>query len=118
METGTYSDNVSVSHSYIDMYIYIHEVLSVDICSKSHYIDVVWARWQLKSSASPLLTQPFIQAQITSDQWIPSQMAIKPENASIWWRHHELLKNRLRTSLTASAILAATDAPSWKYMRK
>ena len=29
-----------------------------------HYRDVKWARWRLKSPASPLFTHPFIQAQI------------------------------------------------------
>ena len=59
-----------------------------------------------KSSASRLFTQPFIQAQIkenikaprhwplcgefTGARWIPSTTS-NAENASIWWRHHELL---------------------------
>ena len=64
-----------------------------------------WARWRLKSSASRLFTQPFIQAQIkenikaprhwrfpgefTGDRWIPHTKASNAENVSIWWRHHE-----------------------------
>ena len=63
-----------------------------------------WARWRLKSPASPLFTQSFIQAQMkenikaprhwplcgefTADPWIPAQMASNAENVSIWWRHH------------------------------
>ena len=63
-----------------------------------------WARWRLKSQASPLFTQPFIQTQIkenikaprhwplcgefTGDRWIPAQRASYAENVSIWWRHH------------------------------
>ena len=72
-----------------------------------------WARWRLKSPASPLFTQPFIGAQIkenikaprqwplcgefTGDRWIPRtngqlrfppQMASYAENIFIWWRHH------------------------------
>ena len=63
-----------------------------------------WARWRLKSSASRLLTQPFIQAQIketiralftglcagnssVTDE-NPAQMASNAENVSIRWRHH------------------------------
>ena len=65
-----------------------------------------WARWRLKSPASQLLTQPFIQAQIkenikaprhwplwgefTGDQWIPhTKGQLNAESVSIWWRHHE-----------------------------
>ena len=63
-----------------------------------------WARWRLKSPASPLFTQPFIQVQIkenikapqhwllcgefTGDRWIPAKMASNAEYVSIWWRHH------------------------------
>ena len=66
----------------------------------------LWARWRLKSPASPLLTQPFIQLQIkenikaprqwplcgefTGHRWIPALMASNAENVSIWWRHHGL----------------------------
>ena len=58
-------------------------------------------RWRLKSPASRLFTQPFIQAQIKENikaprHWplcgeFPAQMASNAENVSIWWRHHELL---------------------------
>ena len=63
-----------------------------------------WARWRLKSPASRLFTQPFIQTQIkenikaprhwplcgefTDERWIPAQMASNAENVSIWWRHY------------------------------
>ena len=63
-----------------------------------------WARWPLKSLASRLFTQRFIQAQIkenikaprhwpfwgefTGDQWILRTEASNAENVSIWWRHH------------------------------
>ena len=63
-------------------------------------------RWRLKSPASPLFTQPFIQAQIkenikasrhwplcgelTGDRWIPRTNDQLPGNVSIWWRHHEV----------------------------
>ena len=61
-----------------------------------------WARWRLKSPASRLFTQSFIQAQIkenikapchwslwgefVGDRWIPRITAINAENVSIWWR--------------------------------
>ena len=60
--------------------------------------------WRLKSSASPLFTEQFIQAQIkkkkksklrvtvlcagsspVTDEF-PAQMASNAENVSIWWR--------------------------------
>ena len=69
-----------------------------------HYSDVVMGRWRLKSPASRLFTQPFIQtlikenikarvtglcernSQVTGE--FPAQMASNAENGSIWWRHH------------------------------
>ena len=62
------------------------------------------APWRLKSPASPLFTQSFIQVQIKENikaprhwplrgNWpvtdeFPVQMASNAQNASIWWRHH------------------------------
>ena len=59
---------------------------------------------RLKSIASRLFTQPFIQAEIKENikaprNWplcgeftgtgeFPAQMASNVENVSIWWRHH------------------------------
>ena len=76
-------------------------------------------RHNLKSPASPLFTQPCIQAQIkenikaqrhwplcgefTVDRWIPAQMASNAENSSIWWRHHDL-KGWSRVSSNLNAI--------------
>ena len=65
----------------------------------------LWARWRLKSPASRLFTQPFIQKQIkenikaprhwpfggefTDDRWIPRTNGhLNAENVSISWRHH------------------------------
>ena len=64
-----------------------------------------WTRWRLKSLASRLLTQPFIQTQIKENikaprHWplcgeftetgeFPAQRASCAENVSIWWRHHD-----------------------------
>ena len=63
-----------------------------------------WARWRLKSPASGLFTQLFIQVQIKENikaprHWplcgeftgtgeFPAQKASNAENVSIWWRHH------------------------------
>ena len=54
-----------------------------------------WARWHLKSPASPLFAHPFVQAQIKENikapcHWplgIPAQRASNVENVSIWWHH-------------------------------
>ena len=63
-----------------------------------------WPWWRLKSPASRLFTQPFIQRQIKENtkaprHWplcgeftgtgdFPAQKASYAENVSIWWRHH------------------------------
>ena len=63
-----------------------------------------WPRWRLKSPASRLFTQTFIQTQIKENikaprHWhlcgeftgtgeFPAQRASNAENVSIWWRHH------------------------------
>ena len=56
-------------------------------------------RWRLKSPASRLFTQPFIQARIKENikaprhrpfcGEFPAQMASNAENVSIWWRHDD-----------------------------
>ena len=69
-----------------------------------HYSDVTMGALALKSSASRLFTQPFIQTKIEENikaprHWpcagnspgtgeFPAQMASNAENTSIWWRHH------------------------------
>ena len=69
-----------------------------------------WPRWRLKSPASRLFTQPFIQTQIKENikaprHWplcgeftgtgeFPAQRASYAENVSIWWRHHGSDKSR------------------------
>ena len=63
-----------------------------------------WAPWRLKSPASRLFTQPFIQGRSKKTSklritglcaWnspvtgeFPTQMVSNTENVSIWWRHH------------------------------
>ena len=77
---------------------YIYDVVK-KLCTKN-------VRWRLKSPASRLFTQPFIQVQIKKKSKLrvtdpcagnslltgefPAQMASNAENISIWWRHHEL----------------------------
>ena len=66
------------------------------------------SRWRLKSPASRLFTQPFVQAQMkknikASRHWLcernspvtgelPAQRASNAENISILWRHHAILE--------------------------
>ena len=66
----------------------------------------LWLQWRLKSPASRLFTQPFIQTQIKENikaprHWplcveftgtgeFPTQRAIYAENVSIWWRQNTL----------------------------
>ena len=66
-----------------------------------------WAWWRLRSPASRLFTQPFIQTQIKKNikaprHWplcgeftgtgeFPAQRASYEEYVSIWWRHHATL---------------------------
>ena len=76
---------------------------------KSQNITVTswWTRWRLKSPASRLITQPFVQAQIKENikaprHWplwgeftgeFPSQRASNAESVSIWWRYHDPWSN-------------------------
>ena len=86
-------DNVHSTHLMFWFGLILINFLSFGITMASQ-----WAQWCLNSSASWLLTQTFIQAQIkenikalhhwpfcrefTGDQWIPAQMASNAENAS------------------------------------
>ena len=72
----------------------------------THFITATpyWKRWRLKSRASRLFAQPFVQAQIKERSKLrvtglcegnppvtggfPSQRASKAKNVSIGWRHH------------------------------
>ena len=67
-----------------------------------------WAQWRLKSPASLLFIEPFIQGadqrkhqssaslafvrEFSGGRWIPRtwQMASNAENVSTWWRHHDV----------------------------
>ena len=73
-------------------------------------------RWRLKSPASRLFTQTFIQTQIkenikASRHWplcgeftgtgeFPAQRASYAENGCIWWRHHEMMSQWLSQEMT------------------
>ena len=77
-----------------------------------------WAWRRLKSPASQLFAQTFIQAQIKESikaprHWplcgeftetgeFPAQMASNVENVSIWWRHHDGWMWSIRMRHTAS----------------
>ena len=83
----------------------------------------LWARWRLKSPATPLFTQPFIQTQIKENikaprHWplccvarnspVTAQTASNAENVSIWRRHHVLKR---RPTSTGLKVLQHPDAP-------
>ena len=113
----------TVRYLYIHIYIYI----TVSRCRETYiciymdlklpyyladvsvaYVALRWRHngrdWHLKSPASRLFTQPFIQTQIKENikalcHWLcagnssgtgefPARMASNAENVSIWWRHH------------------------------
>ena len=86
-----------------------------------------WVPWHLKSPASRLFTQPYVQikenikaprhrplwGEITGRRWIPrTQRASNAENVSIWWRHHVSPclspTNMFTSSLTCLGNLGAT----------
>ena len=87
-----------------------------------------WPQWRLKSPASRLFTQSFIQAQIKENikaprHWplcgeftgagkFPAQRTSNAENGFIWWRHHAgswnpgFFLTARRTTLTAQEMHA------------
>ena len=88
--------------SFNDAFQYV-VVKMASLAISVHYSDVIMSRWRLKSPASRLFTQPFIQAQIKEHikaarhcplggeftGEFPAQRASNAENVSIWWHHHE-----------------------------
>ena len=85
-----------------------------------------WDWWRLKSPASLLFTQPFVQVQIkeniksprhrslwgkfTGDRWIPAQRASNAETVSIWWRHQgKFLCLRLFETYDRVELVLAND---------
>ena len=91
--------NFKVPHIYAPV-SEIHRLASVHCITMTLW----WARWRLKSPASRLCTQPFVQAQNKESiklrvtgfcegnppvaGEIPAQRASNAEIVSIWWRHH------------------------------
>ena len=87
-----------------------------------------WPRWRLKSPASRLFTQPFIQTQIKENIKAPrhwplwgeftgtgefrAQRASNAGNVSIWWRHHDNFLHRLNISLFGDYYLAVATVTS------
>ena len=88
-------------------------VYSISLWRKEYFITLtsLWTRWHLKSTASRVFTQAFVQAQMkvnikaprhwplwgrggggggefTGEQCIPRTKDRLRGNASIWWRHH------------------------------
>ena len=94
-----------------NLYLRVLESAPTNSNSRSVFITVtqLWTRWRLKSPASRLFTQAFIQAQIKENMklrvtglctWnspvtgeFPAQRASNTENVSIWWRHHAFVHN-------------------------
>ena len=95
-EQGSHPGNLSVSvhHAGFDAGLANYSLSKRP--SVAHVITVTswWARWRLKSPASRLFTQPFIQAQIKENIKDPRHWPLwggihrSRGNVSIWWRHH------------------------------
>ena len=104
--------SIGLSHNRFET---IHIPIKLFIAVFNITVTSQWARWRLKSPATPFFTQPFIQAQIKITQKLrvtglcagnspvtdefPAQMANNAENVSIWWRHHEYRRKVLATSV-------------------
>ena len=92
---------------HVGYLFYLHDItMLLMVYSLLHLITMTsqWPRWRLKSPASRLFTQQFIQTQIKGNikaprHWplcgeftgtgeFPAQRASNAENVSIWWRHH------------------------------
>ena len=86
-----------------------------------------WTRCRLKSPASRLFTQPFIQAQnkenikaprhrtwwgeFTDDWWIHRTKPSNTDDVSIWWRHHGHCSMQSRTIHNKSNLLLNSFPP-------
>ena len=84
-----------------------------------HYSDVIMLRWRLKSPASPLFSQPFIQAQLKEyikapRHWplwreftgeFPAKRASNADNVSIWWRHHSIGDDKVDNIQSPAPVL-------------
>ena len=84
-----------------------------------------WALWCLKSPASPLFTQLFIQVQIKENikalrHWplcgeFTALKASNAENVSIWWRHHECVNVVCIESSIYPPIIHPDIAPAYRF---
>ena len=94
----------------------------------------LWPQWRLKSPASRMFTQPYIQTQIKENikaprHWplcgeftgtgeFPAQRASYAENVSIWWRHHALshfhglVQERRNSSVPARELRLSCTSPT------
>ena len=92
----------------ISMYVIIHLSTAMIILLSAQAMTTL--QWRLKSPASRLFTQTFVQAlyplikentiaprhwplwgEFTGDRWTPLIKASNAENVSVWWRHHALV---------------------------
>ena len=94
-----------------------------------------WAWWRLKSPASRLFTQPFIQGadqrnikalrhwplcgeftgtRGTGDRWFPRTKGQYRGNVSIWWRHHGYI---MKKSLTNVLTVHKSVKEWWKQFQ-
>ena len=99
---------------------HLHNMRDVRVITMTSW----WARWRLKSPASPLFTQQFIRAQIKKTSKFrvtglcagksprtgefPAQMVSNAENVSIWWRHHVTIETNQHIYLFISWIISKT----------
>ena len=90
------------------------------------------APWRLKSPASGLFAQLFVQmytkenikaprhwpwwGESTGDRGFPSQRANNAENVYIWWRHHE--RQLMHISAPSMPITCNSSSPGAAYMRR
>ena len=105
--TCTWCTATDMSFSW-HFHLWLHRKLSFwELCIT---LTSKWPRWRLKSPASRLFTQPFIQMQMKENikaprHWplcgeftgtgeFPAQRASYAEYVSIWWRHHGVQPKR------------------------
>ena len=95
-------DWVITSYRKQRMWLFIHVLMSIIFVDEKGPLsgNVVALLWRLKSPASRLFAQSFIQTQIkeyikSPRHWplcvVPAQMASNSEDVSILWRHHVVL---------------------------
>ena len=111
------SQTFSIILPYVNIFftkLAIWSALDLDAIHWLHYSDVI-PRGRLRSPASRLFTQPFIQTQIKENikaprHWplcgevtgtgeFPAQRASNAENASIGWPHHDFAKHAIHSPL-------------------